>query len=83
MSAGSVPGTARRVPSRPSSESRTVSFSFSVGRVSSAHMMVRASARSAAEPVVGIDAGPKLTLTDLSGKRIAEFAIADRTRVWA
>ncbi|KPC70987.1 hypothetical protein ADL26_16600 [Thermoactinomyces vulgaris] len=46
-------------------------------------MIVSARARSAAEPVVGIDAGPKLTDTDLSGKRRAEFAIAERTRVCA
>jgi hypothetical protein len=46
-------------------------------------MIVSASARSAAEPVVGTDAGAKFTVTDLSGKRSAEFAIADLTRVWA
>ncbi len=83
MSAGSVPGTERRLPSRPSSASRTAPSSRWPGTMSSAHMIVTARARSAAEPVVGSDAGPKLTETDLSGKLSAELAIAERTLVCA
>jgi uncharacterized protein YvpB len=33
--------------------------------------------------VVGTDAGAKFTVTDLSGNRNAELAIAERTLVWA